>query len=156
MFFSSEEALLTLVIDVNLLSSEGIELSVEQASIGASVGQTEMHTLDDGHSIRMWQDAVDKEPLNYWLWHNLCRLYSAMNNLDGAIDACKLGLGLGVTDSRINPSPLMVLTNLYAAKGHYEAAIALGIELVNIKPAILLLALKDPKRPLIAQNLLEW
>jgi hypothetical protein len=39
----------------------------------------------------------------------------------------------------------MELTILYAAKGDYKAAITTGMQLVKLKPAILLLALKDPK-----------
>ena len=101
--------------------------------------------------IRMLQDAIDKEPLNYWLWHNLCRVYAATNNLDGAIHACELG----IKKSDTNPSPLMELTNLYAAKGDYKAAITTGMQLLKVKPVILLLALKDSKNPLITPTSLE-
>jgi serine/threonine protein kinase len=114
---------------------------VEPAPEAALEVQTEAHTSDDDRRIRMWQDAIDKEPLNYWLWNNLCRLYSATNNLDEAIRACELG----ITKSRTNPSPLMELANLYAAKGDYKAAITTGMQLVKFKPAILILVLKDPK-----------
>ena len=99
----------------HLLSSDdgGMDLSIEPA---AEV-QMEDHTSDDDRSIRMLQDAIEKEPLNYWLWHNLCRLYAATNNLDGAIHACELG----IKKSGANLSPLMELTNFYVAKSDYKS-----------------------------------
>lgn len=133
------------MIDLNLLSSDDRGIRLESAP----EVRTEGYTPDDG--IRMLQDAIDKEPLNYWLWHNLCREYAAMKNLDGAIDACELGIKKSVT----NPSPLMELTNLYAAKGDYKAAITTGEQLLKVRPAILLLALKDSKNPMITPTSLE-
>lgn len=58
-----EEAPIMSVIDLNLRSSDdrGIGLSIEPA---ADV-RTEESTSNDDHSIRMSQDAIDKEPLNY-------------------------------------------------------------------------------------------
>jgi serine/threonine protein kinase len=100
---------------------------------------------DKEHSICMFQDAIEKEPLNYWLWHDLCRLYAAMNDLDGAIQACELG----IKKYSAYPSPLMELTNLYAANGDYKGAIMIGSQLLKFKPVILLLALKDSTDPLI-------
>jgi tetratricopeptide (TPR) repeat protein len=125
------------VIDLNLLSGDDrrIKGSIEPAS----EIRTEERTPDDDCSIRMSQDAIDKEPLNYWLWHNLCRLYAATNNLSGAIHACELG----IKKTAINPSPLMELSNLYAAKGDYKAAITTGMRLLDVKPVILLFALKE-------------
>src|SRR5215471_7883687 len=105
-----EEAPIMSVIDLNFQSSDdqGTELSIEPTL----EARMEEHTLNDDH-IRILQGAINKEPLNYWLWHNLCGLYAAANNLDAAIHACKLG----IETSSSNPSPLMELTNLYAAKG---------------------------------------
>jgi hypothetical protein len=127
------------VIDLNLLSNHdrGTELSIEPAP----EVQTEEDTSDDDRTIRKWKDAIDKEPLNYWLWHNLCRLHVATTNLDGAIHACELR----IKKSDANPSPLMELTNLYAAKGDYKASITTGMWLLKIKPHMVLLALTDSK-----------
>src|SRR5271169_6064378 len=97
------------VIDLNLSSDDGrIELCMETAP----EVQNEERMTDVDCSIRMLQDAIDKEPLNYWLWHNLCTLYAATNNLDEAILVCERG----IKNSDANPSPLMELTNLYAAR----------------------------------------
>jgi tetratricopeptide (TPR) repeat protein len=106
---------------------------------------------DYSQAIPMYQDAMKKDPMNYWLWYNLCRVYAASNDLDGAIHACELG----IKKSTSNPSPLMALTNLYAAKGDYKAAINAGMRLLKVKPAILPLALKDSKDPLIPPTSLE-
>src|SRR5436190_16104063 len=101
--------------------------------------------FDDDHSISTLQDAIDKEPINYWLWHDLCGLHIAANSLNGAIHACEIG----IKQSGKNPSPLLELTNLYVAKGDYSAAVTTGMQLLKIKPAILLMALRDPKEFLI-------
>jgi serine/threonine protein kinase len=103
---------------------------------------------DYDQSIRMSQDAIDKEPLNYWLWHNLCRLYTETNNLDGAIHACEFG----IKKSGANPSPLMELTNLYAAKGDYKAAITTGMQLLKVRPVDLLVVFQNPGDPLITPS----
>jgi tetratricopeptide (TPR) repeat protein len=132
------------VIDLNLLSNNDREIELSDKSSVA----LEQDTSDDIHSIQIWQDAIDKEPLNYWLWRDLCRGYASMNNLDGAILACQLG----IKKSRANPSPLMELTNLYAAKGDYKAAIITGMQLIKFKPIILRLALKDSKDSLNTPN----
>ena len=62
---------------------------------------------------------------------------------------------LGIKKSDANPSPLMELTNLYAAKGDYKAAITTGMQLLKVKPINLLLALKNPRDPLITPSSLE-
>jgi len=90
-------------------------------------------------SIRMSQDAIEKAPRNYWLWHNLCRLYASINSLDEAIQACELGM----KRASDNPSPLMELTNLYAAKGDYKAAVTIGMLLLKVKPNVILSVLQD-------------
>jgi tetratricopeptide (TPR) repeat protein len=96
----------------------------------------------------MWKDAIDKEPLNYWLWHNICREYAEINNLNEAIHLCELT----IKKFDANPSPLMELTNLYAAKGDYKAAITTGMQLLKIKPINLLSALKSHRDPLFTQT----
>jgi tetratricopeptide (TPR) repeat protein len=128
------------VIDLNMLPDEDEEIELEP--------QTEERISKDDYSVQMFQDAVDKEPLNYWLWRNLCTRHAMTNNLDEAIHICELG----AKKSDANPSPLMELTNLYAAKGDYKAAIETGMQLLKMKSAILLLALKDSKDPLITRT----
>jgi serine/threonine protein kinase len=135
-----DEASIAPVVTRNLLLGDngGIGISIEPVS----GNQTNEYSLDN---IRISEEAIDKEPLNYWLWHNLCSLYIGMDNLDGAIQACELR----IKESDSNPSPLMELTNLYAAKGDYKTAIIRGMRLLMAKPLVVLLAIKDPKIPLI-------
>lgn len=134
-----------LVTDLDLASSnEEIELCVKSPP----EAQTERATSEDDYTVQILQDAIEKEPLNYWLWHNLCTLYSTTNNLDEAIHVCELG----IKKSDANPSPLMELTNLHAAKGDYKAAVTTGMQLLKFKPVILLLALKDSKDPRITRT----
>ena len=130
--------MVTALVDRSLSSHDRVIESYVEHTV-------ELGSEQDDHTIGLCQDAIDKEPLNYWLWHNLCRLYTTTNNLDGAIHACELG----IKKSGANPSPLMELTNLYAAKGDYKAAITTGMQLLKVKRVILLLALKDSKDPLI-------
>jgi serine/threonine protein kinase len=94
------------------------------------------------HAIQMCHNAINKEPLNYWLWHELCRLYAAKNDLKGAIQACELGSGKSVA----NPSPLIELSNLYAANGEFKAAITTFVKLCNLKPTLIRLALRAAVR----------
>jgi len=120
----------------NLLSTndKGIEPAVEAGTV--------VDKLDKDLSIQMYQDAIDKEPFNYWLWHNLCRLYAVNHDLDGAIQACLLGIEKSTT----NPSPRMELSSLYAAKGDYRNAVMIYTK-SRIKPAMLRLALKASRNP---------
>jgi serine/threonine protein kinase len=101
-----------------------------------------IHAIDD-HAIQECQSAVDKEPLNYWLWHDLSRLYVAKNDINGAIQACLLGIEKSAT----NPSPLMELSNLYAANGDYKSAILASMKLSTFNPLLLQLALKGSGTP---------
>jgi len=91
--------------------------------------------------VQWYQVAIDNEPLNYWFWHGLCRTYVGNNNLDRAIHMCELGIKKLAT----NPSPLIELSNLYAVKGDYNAAITTSMQVLKFKPSIIWLAVKDPK-----------
>ena len=91
-------------------------------------------------AIQKCQNTIAKEPLDYWLWHDLSGLYARSNDLAGAIEACKLG----IESWSDNISPLMELTNLYAAKGDYKSAIMTGMQLMKVKSSMLKLALKEP------------
>jgi hypothetical protein len=86
----------------------------------------------------MCHNAIDKEPLNYWLWHELCTYYVSKNDLNGAIQACIVGAEKSAT----NPSPLMALSNLYAAKGEFMAAADSSAKLYAIQPTSIRLALR--------------
>jgi tetratricopeptide (TPR) repeat protein len=132
-------------IDLSLQSSDGnaFDTTVDPVSRGLREAYTTKRQYNQG--IESYRDAIDKEPLNYWLWYNLARAYAAANNLDGAIQACELG----IDKSGADPSPLMELTNLYTAKGDYKAAIMIGMRLLKVNPAVLRLALKGCRDPLI-------
>lgn len=126
-------------------SPQHTELSARFASslhLASTINVSNVLTVKP--NISMVQAAIGKEPLNYWLWHALCVLYAAQNDLDGAIEACKTG----VEKSPSNPSPLMELMNLYAARGDYEAAMGCGFDLLNIKTPILQVALTITRDPL--------
>jgi len=138
-------------IDLSLGSSRdrAIEGHIELIAQGTN----KPFTANGDHSqvIQTYEDAMKKDPINYWLWYNLCRLYATTNNLDGAIHACELG----IKKFSANPSPLMELTNLYSVKGGYKAAITTRMRLLKVKSTFLLLALKDTKDPLITPTSLE-
>jgi hypothetical protein len=70
--------------------------------------------------IHIYEDAVEKEPLDFWLWHRLYEAHVVKGGLDGAIAACRQGK----FNYPNNPCPAMELPNLYAAKGDYSRAIS--------------------------------
>lgn len=126
-------------------SSEIIHQSSSSSSIHPASTINVSNVLTVKPNISMIQVEIGKEPLNYWLWHALCILYATQNDLDGAIEACKTG----IQKSPSNPSPLMELMNLYAANGDYKAAMGCGLGLLNIKTAVLQVALTSIRYPLI-------
>lgn len=97
-------------------------------------------TLEEKLDILSIQDRVATDPLNYWSWRDLTTQYAKTNDLEGAIKACELGIEKWAD----NPAPLMELTNLYAVNGDYQAAITTGMQLDQIKPGLLILALNEP------------
>jgi tetratricopeptide (TPR) repeat protein len=77
--------------------------------------------------IHIYEDAVEKEPLDFWLWHRLYEAHFANDGLDGAIAACKQGK----VNYPNNPCPVMELCNLYAARGDYDSAISTYMDLAS-------------------------
>jgi len=128
-------------VDLSLLSSQDRRIDI-------APGRPNEEGKSDDYNFRLYQDAIDKEALNYWFWHGLCKLYVAKNDLDGVIQSCELGIKKFST----SPSPLMQLGNLYAAKGYYTSAMNKSNELWNFKPSILRLASKDGKSPLATSS----
>jgi serine/threonine protein kinase len=80
-------------------------------------------------AIQTYEEAITEEPMNFWLWHNLCAVHIARNDFDGAITACRQG----ITRFLDNPLPAMELSNIYAAKEDYGAAIRTYMNLVDDK-----------------------
>lgn len=79
---------------------------------------------DYDEAIRMYEDAIKRDPMNYWLWHGLCEIFVEHYGIWAAVEACKTGMEWCPT----TPSPLLVLSNLYAAMGEYENAIEIWTE----------------------------
>jgi serine/threonine protein kinase len=73
--------------------------------------------------ILLYEDAVDKEPLDLWLWHHLFEAHVGKDGVDRAIAVCKNG------NYDNNPCPVMVLISLYAANGDYKNAISTYMDL---------------------------
>jgi tetratricopeptide (TPR) repeat protein len=127
-------------IDLRLLLRNDIHLEPDIApATELSIGG---NAQDYDHAIQTCHSAINEEPLNYWLWHELCRLYAAKNDLKGAIQACELGSGKSVA----NPSPLIELSNLYAANGEFKAAITTFVKLCSLNPTLIRLALRAAVR----------
>jgi serine/threonine protein kinase len=137
------EKQITLGVDLRLLPRN--EIHLEPGILSATELLISGNERDNDYAIQMCYNAINKEPLNYWLWHELCRLYATKNDLDGAIQACELGS----QKSANNPSPLMELCNLYASKCEFKAAITTFVKLCNLKPTLLQLALKAAVRYLL-------
>jgi tetratricopeptide (TPR) repeat protein len=131
------EEIIDVIIDIRLLISR-------ERHIESGINSAPVIPIDNDSVIQKCRDAIDKEPLNYWLWHHLSRLYIEQNDIDGAIQACKLGMKKWIN----NPSPLMELSNLYAAKGDYKTAISTSMELSKIDSIFFRIALKSGEIPL--------
>jgi ankyrin repeat protein len=136
---------LLISIDLDLASDQTHSTELEPLSeqlIGCGINDDSSE--DEGNrSIQRCLEAVDKDPMNYWLWNSLCNLYIAIGDLDSAIEACKHGINLHGT----NPSPSMALSNLYAAKGDFKSAIEIGTQLHRFESGIVLLALTQFRDP---------
>lgn len=70
-------------------------------------------------AIGAYENAIEKDPTNFWLWHNLCKVYLLQNDYDGAIAACKQG----IAQLPSNWSPMMAMGTLYATVDNYKMAI---------------------------------
>lgn len=118
--------------------------SYGDANVDRATDITEAALSDDHYNqaVEKYQDAINKDPMNYWLWHNLCKVRIARDDLEGAISGCEVG-----ADKFPNsPAPIMMLSNLYAAKGDYTTAVTKAMQCLTIKASLLCLALesKDP------------
>lgn len=90
-------------------------------------------------------EAIQKEPLNFWLWHAHSTLCAREQDIDGAIEVCRLA----VEEDPDNPSPIMELTNLYAGRTQYLNGLKYGLKLWRIDPARLQYALTVSRNPLV-------
>jgi hypothetical protein len=68
-----------------------------------------------------------------------------MKDLDSAIHLCTLEIQKNAN----NPSPVMALSCLFAAKGDYLGAFSIYTGLLNIGPGMLSLALNTPQNSVI-------
>jgi predicted Zn-dependent protease len=75
-------------------------------------------------AIRLVDAAVAERPNSFWSWHNLCRVYIRKGDVVAAIGACSKGN----TRLASNPWPILVATNLYAARNDYDRAILMYME----------------------------
>src|SRR5437667_7917893 len=104
-------------------------------------------TLDYYGALFSYRNAIEHHPMSFWMWYSLCQVYIAQNDIDGAIAACKNGISK-YPDS---PSPVLAMSNLYAAKGDYGAAIEMYMQLfmdthdMSSLRDILLLGFTEPR-----------
>ena len=89
--------------------------------------------------------AIEKEPLNFWLWHAHSTLCARERDFRGAITACRNA----IQKSPGNPAPIMELTNLYAGEAHYSMAVRYGLTLWKLDPAKVQSALTVSRNPLV-------
>jgi tetratricopeptide (TPR) repeat protein len=78
-------------------------------------------------AIRAYENAIEEDPMSYWLWHKLCKAYVAQNAYDRAIAACRQG----IAQFPGNWSPVMEMSNLCATKGNYKTAIDTYMQLTT-------------------------
>jgi hypothetical protein len=102
-------------------------------SVATAIQRESIHRLtveygkNDDKGVHIYEDAVEREPLNFWLWHRLYEVHVTNDGLDGAIAACKQGK----VNYPNNPCPVMELCNLYAARGDYDSAISTYMDLAS-------------------------
>ena len=63
------------------------------------------------HAIDEYKMAIEKHPMNFWLWHKLCKIFLEKGDYARAIAFCRTGLSQDLN----NPAPVLELMNLYAA-----------------------------------------
>ena len=116
-----------------LLSDVGKEPSASLLEIdmfNVSLPSTHAPTVDisfskiDPSELQSYANAIAAEPINYWLWHGLLKLYGVNGSLDGAFYACKIGQ----VKYPHSLAPLMELSNLYASIGDYRTAITMSMQ----------------------------
>lgn len=78
-------------------------------------------------AIGMCETAITQEPTNFWWWHNLSKAYIAINDFDGAIMACNRGMAKS-THSLV---PIIAMSNIYAVRGDYRAAVRRYMEFLD-------------------------
>jgi tetratricopeptide (TPR) repeat protein len=99
--------------------SIGLELKEIEDNINQAPKISISPQFDRDKAIQYYQDEIKVEPLNYWLWYNLCGLLVTRGDIDEAISACQIG----IEKFPKNFSPILHLINLYEAKGDYRQAI---------------------------------
>jgi serine/threonine protein kinase len=86
----------------------------------------------DANQLHVYEDIVQKEPLDYWGWHGLCQICFEQNEIDRAIEICEFAL----KRSPVNMSPIILLSNLYAFVGRYDLAIDASRKLWDVRPSM--------------------
>jgi serine/threonine protein kinase len=97
------------------------------------------------------EDAIKKHPRSFWLWHAHSTLCARENDIEGAIAACSLA----IKESPENPSPIMELMNLHAAKGEYREAREYGWRLCKVNAEEVESALTLFRDPLINNSVID-
>ena len=87
--------------------------------------------------IAAYEDALSKEPMNYWLWRDLCQILISKRSLQTAIERCERGVKECIT----SPSSLMMLSNLHAMNGDFKKAVPCSMQLFDFTSASLSLSL---------------
>ena len=96
------------------------------------LAQAYIKSGDYNTAVDIYENAIEKSPNKFWLWHNFCRLHITRNDIDGAIEFCRRGIVQYPDDL----SPVIHLTNLFAAKGEYRAAIDIFEDLLPTTPYV--------------------
>src|ERR1700738_1284474 len=65
--------------------------------------------------VELYEKAIKKRPFRFRPWLRLCELHFTNCHSFRAVRACEQG----IQDYPRNPSPLMVLSNIYATRGDY-------------------------------------
>jgi serine/threonine protein kinase len=87
----------------------------------------DLYILKDDHisALQQYEIIVKLEPTNFWIWRSLCDIHVKRKDLAEVINVCKHAM----IELPTNLSPVLVLINLYSAKGDYTRAIATYMEL---------------------------
>ena len=91
------------------------------SNVSPREGLAELHRKKGSYreAAEIYENAIEREPMRFGLWFRLCKLHLDTGNLAGAIRVCTQE----IKKRPSNPSPVMILSNVYAAKGHYYSAI---------------------------------
>jgi len=79
---------------------------------------------DYAGAIAIYNEAIEREPENFWLWHGMYRVHMEHRGVENAITRCRAAVIDTVSSGTRNLPCLLELGCLYAVAGEFEKSMA--------------------------------